>query len=129
MAPVGALARLRAWLAGVDAEDIVLVREGFAWAAALLGPLWALWHRLWGFALLIVAAEFAVAMVLELARDPALEGASALALAALIGFAAHDARRATLARRGMPATAIVAAPDSDAALLRYLDRAAEPRAP
>ena len=129
VAPAGAAARMRAWLCGAEGEDVVLVREGFAWLAALLGPLWALWHRLWGFAVLIVAAELALAMILALARDPALEAASALALAVLIGCSANDARRAALARRGMPATAIVAASDSDAAMLRYLDRAAGTAAP
>ncbi|MBM3541955.1 MAG: DUF2628 domain-containing protein [Alphaproteobacteria bacterium] len=129
VAPAGAAARVRAWLSGAEGEDVVLVREGFAWMAALAGPLWALWHRLWGFAVLIVAAELALAMLLELARDPALEAASALALAALIGCSANDVRRSALARRAMPAVAVVAASDSDSAMLRYLDRAAGTASP
>jgi hypothetical protein len=126
MAP-GPLARARTWLmAGLIAgpeEDPVLVREGFAWLAALLGPVWALWHRLWGLAALILAAELLVAALVELARAPALEIAGALVLALLVGHAANDWRRASLSRRGAPAIAIVAAPDSEAAMLRYLERA------
>ena len=29
------------------AEKLVFVKDGFSWAAALFGPLWMIFHRLW----------------------------------------------------------------------------------
>ena len=70
-------------------EDMVeLVPEGFSWWAAILGPLWALWHRLWLFALVLIAAEFAIAVADDLIGDWSMVPGIAIAL--LVGFHAHD---------------------------------------
>ena len=37
-------------------DSIVLVEEGFCWPAFLLSPLWALWHRLWLVAAILLGA-------------------------------------------------------------------------
>lgn len=107
----------------------VLVKEGFAWWAALLGPLWALYHRLWGYGLLLIAAEGALTAIAAGLADPVVDAALALAFAAVVGFSANDARRSALAARGAPAVAIVAARDRDGAFLRYVDRVGARAAP
>ena len=104
----------------------VLVKEGFAWFAALFGPLWALAHRMWSWALVTALANAGFAVLVQYApMHPAVEAALSVALFVLIGAHANDARRRSLAARGYRQVAVVAAPDSDSALLRYLDGAAK----
>jgi O-antigen ligase len=96
----------------------VLVAEGFAWGALIFGPLWLFVQRAW------IAGVLALAAVLAIL---ALTGgwATAVLLAALawaFGLWGHDLRRWSLARRGYVFVHVVAAPDSDAALLRLLAR-------
>ncbi|MDB5373292.1 MAG: hypothetical protein JWP04_1934 [Belnapia sp.] len=97
----------------------VLVREGFAWAAFLFGPLWLLRHRLW-LATVIHLATLAilVALVPGLALLPAV-----LALQVLLGAEAQDLRRHALARRGFAHSHVVAERDADRALARVLELA------
>jgi hypothetical protein len=94
----------------------VLLPEGFCWPAFLFGPFWFAWHRLWwwagGLLLLTVAAGL-------LLPEP-VSGIVLLALHTLAGMEARDARRARLARRGMPELAVVAAPDLDTAWFRLM---------
>lgn len=94
--------------AGRRDRDLVLVRDGFSWGAFFFSFLWALWHRLWLFALVIVAVSVGVALLDEVIHfDPITEGALGLALALLIGFEANDARRRALARRGFDNAGLV----------------------
>ncbi len=34
-------------------DDVVLVKDGFSWPAFFFSLIWALWHRLWFFALIM----------------------------------------------------------------------------
>lgn len=114
----------RAWSAAAD-RDAVLVREGFAWGAALLSFLWALAHRMWLAAAGLVALELAFAALLgAAARDDPAPGLILLAARLAVGFAANDWRRAALKRAGYVMTGIVAAPNRDAAECKYLATAA-----
>lgn len=92
----------------------VLLREGFSLAAALLGPFWFAWHRLWWEALALLALDLACLLLLpeDIATVPL------LALALVAGFEARDRLRQRLARRGLPLQAVVAAPDADIAWFR-----------
>ena len=81
-------------------EDIVFVKDGFSWPAFLFTAVWALWHRLWLFALIVLASGFAVGMITDvLDLDPLTDAAVGFAWAVLVGFEANDARRRALARR------------------------------
>jgi hypothetical protein len=105
-------------------ETIVLVEEGFCWPAFLLSPLWALWHRLWLVALLLLAVGAAVSgAAYLLGPDPISHGAASLGTAVLIGYFANDLRRWTLERRGYRLDKVVSGAGADEALGRYLDRA------
>jgi len=103
-------------------DDVVLVKEGFAWSGALFGPLWALAHRMWSWALVtaLIAAAFATLIQRVPMTDGAVAGIAA-GLFVLIGAHANDARRRSLSARGYRQVAIVSARDFDGALLRYLD--------
>ena len=108
--------------------DAVLVREGFAWLAALFGVFWALYHGLWGWALALVAAALAIA---GLAALTGLNGVGQAVLQlgymALAGALANDWRRWALARRGYRLAEVVAGDDLMAAERRYFERAPAPR--
>ncbi|HEX2113257.1 MAG TPA: DUF2628 domain-containing protein [Alphaproteobacteria bacterium] len=81
-------------------SDIVFIKDGFSWPAFFFTVLWALWHRLWLFALIVLASGFAVGMISELIDlDPLTDAVVGIAWAALVGYEANDARRRALASR------------------------------
>ena len=83
----------------IDA-DLVFVKDGFSWPAFFFTGIWALWHRLWLFALIVFASGFAVGFASDfLDLDPLTDAAVGLAWAVLVGYEANDARRRALARR------------------------------
>ncbi len=96
------------------ARPPVLVREGFSFAAFLLGPLWFAWHRLWWEAAGLLALELAFAFLLP---DP-VGSLLTLALQLLTGLEARDRLRARLEREGLSQLGVVAAPDLDLAWFR-----------
>ncbi len=108
---------------GPDADsDIVLIKEGICWPAFFLGPLWALWHRLWLAALVLLIADLALSGTALLLRlDGLSQGALAVGFAAIVGFDATDLRRRTLERRHFTNAAVVSAAGREAAELRFLD--------
>lgn len=80
-------------------EDVVFVKDGFSWPAFFFSLPWALWHRLWFFALIILASGVAIGLLEDLLTLDSVTGAAiGLAWSALIGFEANDARRRALTR-------------------------------
>ncbi|PIO97832.1 DUF2628 domain-containing protein [Pleomorphomonas carboxyditropha] len=118
----------------VAADRAVFVRDGFAFWAFLLGPLWFLWHREWlglvGW--LVIAALIAVS---ERWLGSVTGGGFELILALATGIVANDIRRLTLALRGFRESGVVEAQSHEAAERRFFDswlaqpRPASPSAP
>ncbi len=106
-----------------DADsDLVLIKEGFCWPAFFLGPLWALWHRLWLAALVLLVADLGLGGVGMLLRlDGLSQGAVAVGFAAIVGFVANDLRRRRLERRRFTFAAVISAAGREAAEWRFLD--------
>jgi hypothetical protein len=103
-------------------RDAVLVKEGFCWPAALFGPFWALWHRMWFLFLGILAVSILMGVAeVALRVDPMTYSAISIGVAALIGFSANDWRRNALTARGWDIAGLSAAADPDTALRRFLD--------
>ncbi len=115
--------------AAARGDDVVLVKEGFAWFGALFGPFWALAHRMWSWALVtaLIAVGFAV-LAQRAPMAPGIAAAIAAGLFVLVGAHANDARRRSLSVRGYRQVAIIGARDFDGALLRYLEGDAKARA-
>ena len=107
--------RLYTALLKSDAEP-VLVREGFAWGAMFLGPLWLAAHRAWIAAALSLAAYVAVA---ALVPEPA-RFLVACGLAVILGFTGHDLRRWALEHRGYLLVHVIMARSKDEAFARLL---------
>ncbi len=107
---------------GPDADsDLVLIKEGFCWPAFFLGPLWALWHRLWLAALVLLVADLGLSGTALLLRlDGLSQGAVSVGFAAIVGFVANDFRRRRLERRHFT-LAVVSAAGREAAERRFLD--------
>jgi hypothetical protein len=110
--------------ADVAATDrFAFVRDGFHFWAAVLGPVWLAWHRLWlaliGWIVLMAAID--VAMVRLGVGTGAIFLADVL-LALLLGFEAASLKRWTLSRRNWRQLDIVVADDEEAAERRFFDR-------
>ncbi|NQU62618.1 MAG: DUF2628 domain-containing protein [Rhodospirillales bacterium] len=107
---------------GLDPDrDIKLVKEGFSWPAFFLGALWALWHRLWGPAAVILIAYLVVGFAVhKISLDPLSRAALYLGLAAIVGYLGNDLRCRKLARLGFALGGVAQGKDSDLALHRYL---------
>jgi hypothetical protein len=105
----------RAAPAGAD-PDVVLVREGFSWLAAVFGLVWLLAHRLW----LASAVYLVIAMLLAAADEVfglrnAASAVLGLALAVLTGYLGPEAKRWQLARSGYGLVGVVGGKNRDEA--------------
>ena len=110
--------------AGVRAADrFAFVRDGFHFWAALLGPVWLLWHGLWlaltGWIVVMTAVGFGMS-ALGVSGNAILLVDILLAL--LMGFEAASLRRWTLSRRNWRQLDIVVADDEESAERRFFDR-------
>ena len=111
-------------LSAADDRGAVVLREGFCWPAAAFNVFWALYHGLWDWALLLLAAALALGAAVEFSGlDPLGAAALEIGFAALVGFTSNDWRRWVLARRGYRLDGIVSAEDESAAEQRYFSRA------
>jgi Protein of unknown function (DUF2628) len=104
-------------------DRFIFVRDGFHVWAALFGPVWLAWHRLWlaliGWVVLLLVVD--VAMVRFSVGSTAIFLVACL-LALLLGFEAASVERWTLSRRNWRQLDIVVADDAEAAERRFFDR-------
>ena len=110
--------------AGVRTTDgFAFVRDGFHFWAAVFGPVWLFWHRLWlaliGWMVVMVAVTLGVA-ALGAGRS-AMFWVNVL-IALLTGFEAASLWRWTLSRRNWRQLDIVVADDEESAERRFFDR-------
>ncbi|MFZ4807420.1 MAG: DUF2628 domain-containing protein [Hyphomicrobiaceae bacterium] len=83
------------------AEDLRFIRDGFSWAASILGPFWMLAHGLWLIALVYIVLTIGSAAALDaLGVVPVWSALVSVALNVLVGFEATSLRRWALERRG-----------------------------
>ena len=103
-------------------EDAAAVKEGFCWPAALFSVFWALWHRMWGVALGLLALLAAAGFGALAGIGGATGAALSIGIFILIGGFANDVRRWSLGRRGYRERGIILADGAEAAVLRYMAR-------
>jgi hypothetical protein len=109
-----------------DAADrMVLVREGFSWAALIFTVLWLLAQRLWMAAVVYVGLVAAVMFAAEALKLPAPSIAMLqILLQLMLGFVAHDLQRAKLKYRGYRMSGVIVAESEIFAQRRYYEHAA-----
>ncbi len=104
-------------------QDAVLLREGFSWPAALFTVLWALYHRLWLWAAILLAVGTVLgAGAGWLGLDPVSRAAIQLGYLALVGLHANDWRRRRLAKRGYIFAGVAVGRNLVTAEQRFFDR-------
>lgn len=101
-------------------DDVVFVKEGFAFWALVFTVFWALWHRMW----VVAAILFALFLVSNLAVslggvDAMLAGWAGFAISLLFGFEARKLRGLTLERAGYRNAGLIEASGPQAAELEY----------
>jgi hypothetical protein len=105
-----------------DPERFTFVRDGFAFWAFLLGPLWMLRHRLWlvftCYVVLTVALQIGLRAI---GASSAVTALVSFLIALLIGLEAATLRRFTLSGRGWKNVGIVVGDDLDAVERRFFD--------
>ncbi len=101
----------------------VFVKEGFTWPGFVFVLLWALYHRLWLPAILLVVAEF---LMVLLTQAHLLTHFSMLAIHfgfhLFVGYQGNDWLRNSLKRRGYIVSDITAGHSFLHAVQRYLER-------
>jgi hypothetical protein len=103
-------------------RDFLLIREGFSWAAFLAGGFWALWHRLWLVAVVLLLVWAGIEFVMAyLGVTLAAQATVGLAFAVGAGMLGNDFRRRRAVMDGFIEVGVVAARDRDAAETRFLD--------
>jgi hypothetical protein len=107
---------------GANHPDLVLVKDGFNWAAMSFGPLWALVVGTWGLALLLVVVQGILgALLTRLVDSQVVQGVVQVGLAIVIGLVANEGRRMFLEWRGCVERGVVTASNKVEAERRYLD--------
>ena len=122
-------ASIRFYAAYVDPSSlerdraVAMVKQGMSWPAFFFSVLWALRHRMWRTAAILLLAIAGLDRALTvLGADEVASGIAGLGLAAYIGLSANDWRGRALERRGMRLAAIVAASDAERAAQRWFER-------
>ena len=111
-------------LSAADDRGAQFLLEGFSWPAALFNIFWAIYHGLWDWALVLLAAGLILGAAVELAGlDPVSAAALQIGFTVLVGLTANDWRRWSLTRRGYRLDGIVSGADLGAAEQRYFSRA------
>jgi Protein of unknown function (DUF2628) len=105
------------------ADRFAFVRDGFHFWAALFGPLWLVWHRLWlaliGWIIVMIGIDVGMA---RLGGGGTAIFFSNVLIALLMGFEASSIRRWTLSRRNWRQLDIVVADNEESAERRFFDR-------
>jgi len=108
--------------------EVVPIKEGFSWPGFFFSVIWALWHRLWFWAIGFAVASIVLGLILKsLGGNEFVQSTASLALALIIGWTANDLRRRKLAKQGFEERAVMVANNKETAIVRFLT--AQPAAP
>ena len=109
---------------GLDPDrDFALVKEGFSWTAFLFTAVWALYHRLW-LAAAVVLGVFVLLDALgpKVGVAPPVLAVMQIGVSVLFGYVANDLRRRVLRKSGFAEADVVVAKNLTGAEQRYFDR-------
>ena len=105
-----------------DDGGLTLIKDGFSWPAFFLAVPWALWHRMWIVAAVLVFVQVVLGLLPGLfGLGEIAQSALSFGLALAIGFAATDLRDWSLRLRGDTAVDVVLAESREMAERRFLE--------
>lgn len=102
------------------AERMAFVKDGIAWTAFLMPPLWALWHRMWlvfiGYILAVLVFQL---LLISLGVSSTTSASVTLIANFLFALEANNLRRWTLERKGYKEVAAVSGRTREECELRF----------
>lgn len=104
-----------------SAEQLVFVKDGFAWLAALVPPLWLLWKRMWLEFAIYAGSTGLLVWLLTSAGATNLSNALLLIIQIVFGFEAGALYSASLERRGWRLVGTVSGRNAEDAERRFLE--------
>ena len=108
----------------------VIVKEGYCWSAMVFSAFWAIWHRMWIVAILLLAGLLLVRfLALQLDLGENLQSLVSMAVAFILGNEAEHLRAWSLERAGYREIGVVEAHNLDEAELKYFLANRQPPGP
>jgi hypothetical protein len=98
------------------------VRQGFSLSACILGPLWALYHKMWGIAFLYFILDFLINSSQITPNFILFSYCYNIAKLFLFGFFASELQEYYAKKRGYSLTDIILAKSEEEAEVRYFTR-------
>ena len=104
-----------------SAEQLLFVKDGYSWLAALVPPLWLLWKRMWLELAIYVGGIGLMVWALTSIGAPNTTSALLLIIQIVFGFEAGALYSAALERRGWPVVGTVTGRNAEDAERRFLE--------
>ena len=104
-----------------SAEQLVFVKDGYAWLAALVPPLWLLWKRMWLEFAIYAGSTGLLVWLLTSAGATNVSNALLLIIQIVFGFEAGALYSASLERRGWRLVGTVSGRNAEDAERRFLE--------
>ncbi|CAN1723570.1 DUF2628 domain-containing protein [Hyphomicrobium sp. 1Nfss2.1] len=104
-----------------SAEQLLFVKDGFSWLAALLPAVWLLWKRMWLELIVFIALAGLIVWVFTALGAPDLGNGILFAIQVLFGFEAGNLNSASLERRGWPLVGTVSGNSREDCERRFLE--------
>ena len=104
-----------------SAEQLVFVKDGYTWLAALVPPLWLLWKRMWLEFAIYAGVTGLLVWLLASAGATNVSNALLLIIQIVFGFEAGALYSASLERRGWRLVGTVSGRNAEDAERRFLE--------
>lgn len=105
-----------------DNQDHIMIRQGFSFVAAIFNVLWALYYRMWLFAVVAFSVDIIPALFRYHHLYDEIAFVTRIGLAITFGFMAPEMREYSARMRGYKLNDIIAAASEAEAELKFFER-------
>lgn len=103
-------------------ENTIILKEGFSWNAAIFQPLWALYHKMWSLAAILLLLNLATRLLLSSGViSDNISAVIELTVFVIIGLCGNDWISENLMKNGYTMIGIVSGRDKIEAEQRFFD--------